>query len=86
MNAKMIVILMMVVLVVLFIWSRFYRRKEVTNNKLEIASFEALKKYAANKNDDNKNAAINAIAAVSMATGMNEDQAREKALLEISKF
>ena len=86
MNAKMIVILMMVVLVCLFIWSRFFRRKEVANNKLEIASFEAIKKFQLHKNDENKTNALNALVAVSLAHGFNEDQARQKAQSELAKF
>lgn len=86
MNAKMIVILMMVVLVCLFIWSRKYRRKEESINGLEIASFEALNNFANNKTEENKAKAIEASKALAMAHGMNEQSAQEKAAQEIQKF
>lgn len=86
MNAKMIVILMMLVLICLFAWSRRYRRKEQNINGLEIASFEALNLFTNNKTEENKAKAIEAAKALAMAHGMNEQHAHEKALQEIQKF
>lgn len=79
MNAKMIVILMMVVLAGLFIWSKFYRKKEVSMMKLEIESFEATKRWLANKTPEAKNEAIEKNIALSIAQGASPDQAKLKA-------
>lgn len=86
MNAKMIVILMMLVLICLFLWSRRFRRKEQSINGLEIASFEALNLFASNKTEENKTKAIEATKALAMAHGMSEQNAHEKAIQEIQKF
>ncbi len=79
MNAKMIVILMMSVLIALFAWSRRFRKKEQVFNQLEIESFETMQLWMSNKTAENKDKAIKASAALSIAHGMNEEQAREVA-------
>tara|TARA_R110000868_G_scaffold164359_15_gene396923 strand:- start:566 stop:826 length:261 start_codon:yes stop_codon:yes gene_type:complete len=86
MNAKMIVILMMAVLVALFVWSRWFRKKEQCLNKLEIDSFESLQKWLLDKSDENKNKAIQASAALSMAHGMSPEKANEQALKQIESL
>tara|TARA_R110000868_G_scaffold20678_5_gene87155 strand:+ start:22280 stop:22540 length:261 start_codon:yes stop_codon:yes gene_type:complete len=85
-NAKMIVILMMAVLVALFAWSRRFRKKEQATNQLEIKSFETMQLWMSNKTTENKDKAIQASAALSIAHGMNEEQAKELATKQIESL
>lgn len=86
MNAKAIVILMMVVIAVLFIWSARYRRKEKNTNALEIASFEAMKRWLEDRSEDNRERAIEAHAALAQAHGTPIEVARENAKLELERL
>lgn len=86
MNGKMIVILMMSVLIVLFLLSRRFRRKEQGFNLLEAASFESVQKWVKDKSEANKKEALERIIAVSVAHGMKPEKAQAHAAQELEKF
>lgn len=75
MNAKMIVILMMLVLLALFIWSKYFRKNEVIVMKLEVESFEAMKRWQQNQTEQLKKDAFEKTLALCIAKGLSQDQA-----------
>lgn len=79
MTAKMIVILMVLVLIALFVWSRSFRRKEESITALERESFLALDQWSKNKDEANKEKAIAASVALFCAHGLSQEQALKKA-------
>ncbi len=86
MNAKMIVILMMAVLATLFIWSKFYRKKEQVISKLEVESFEAIQIWLKNKTEQTKKDAIEKTVALSLAQGLTPEKAMTMAENQISSL
>jgi len=75
MNAKMIVILMMLVLLALFIWSKYFRKNEMIVSKLEAESFEAIMRWQQNQTDELKKDAFNKMIALCLAKGLSQEKA-----------
>lgn len=79
MNAKMIVILMMLVLLALFIWSKFFRKKELIVSKLEAESFEAIKLWQKSQTAELKQDALEKVTALYLARGLSKEKAELQA-------
>lgn len=79
MNAKMIVILMMLVLLALFIWSKYFRKNEMIVTKLEVESFEAMKRWQETQTEELKKDAFNKMIALSLAKGLSQEKAEHHA-------
>ncbi len=86
MTGKMLVILMTIIIMALFMWSTRYRRKEKNYTALEAASFEAMKRWRENRNEENERLAIEAHIALARAHGQNPDQAAHNVKQEMARF